>query len=138
MCFFLIFRSLGCQNTGSHPAGKAQKKRNVPKIIVKKNFISKMCKNGYLVGLNNDFGQPGLASPPNRKHKSGPVFGKITIENPYFIASPAFLLQLYGCHPGLLPGFGKDIPPALIYPHDRPSRSIQWIRIGCLPLLWPG
>lgn len=62
MCFFLIFRSLGCQNTGSHPAGKAQKKRNVPKIIVKKNFISKMCKNGYLVGLNNDFGQPGKAS----------------------------------------------------------------------------
>ena len=72
MCFFLISRSLGCLNPRMLPAGKAQKKRNVPKIIVKKNFISKMCKNGYLVGLNYDFGQPGqVPSLPKTQIRAG-------------------------------------------------------------------
>lgn len=57
MCFFLISRSLE-RIPGALPAGKAQKKRNVPKIIVKKNFICKKCKIGILKPLHNDLGHP--------------------------------------------------------------------------------
>ena len=59
MCFFLISRPLGAGFRKRSRPAKLQKKRNVLKIIVKKNFICKKCKIGIPCPPHNDLGHPG-------------------------------------------------------------------------------